>query len=176
MNSFIADDEEVERELIETNKDKADKKKKKAKKQIRQLEDEDFDLIKENAGISVQKKKRLNRIRDVDADMEEQPVVKEEERPMKPTDRLQNQYKTEEAYMQKLEPADKIKRQRQEYEDQSRQQKNRKIFGEGEARNDFNSTAKPSNLKELFGADEIDDPFNTEQDLKIAENEIPERL
>lgn len=36
---------------------------------------------------------------------------------------------------------------------------------------------KPStNLKEFFNADEIDDPFNTEADLRIAEADIPERL
>jgi len=31
-------------------------------------------------------------------------------------------------------------------------------------------------LKEFFNSDEIDDPFNTEADLKIAEADIPERL
>lgn len=30
--------------------------------------------------------------------------------------------------------------------------------------------------KEFFNSDEIDDPFNTEADLKIAETDIPERL
>lgn len=31
-------------------------------------------------------------------------------------------------------------------------------------------------MKELFNSDEIDDPFNTEADLKIASTDIPERL
>jgi hypothetical protein len=31
-------------------------------------------------------------------------------------------------------------------------------------------------LKDFFNEDEIDDPFNTEADLKIAETDIPERL
>ncbi len=30
--------------------------------------------------------------------------------------------------------------------------------------------------KEFFNSDEIDDPFNTDADLKIAETDIPERL
>ena len=32
------------------------------------------------------------------------------------------------------------------------------------------------NVKEFFNADEIDDPFSTEADVKIAETDIPERL
>jgi hypothetical protein len=31
-------------------------------------------------------------------------------------------------------------------------------------------------MKDVFNADEIDDPFNTEKDHKIAETDIPERL
>lgn len=36
--------------------------------------------------------------------------------------------------------------------------------------------AGSTNLKDFFNSDEIDDPFNTEADLKIAETDIPERL
>lgn len=31
-------------------------------------------------------------------------------------------------------------------------------------------------MKDFFNADEIDDPFSTEADVKIAETDIPERL
>ena len=63
-----------------------------------------------------------------------------------------------------------------EVEDQSRNQKQRKMMGDGDARSDPHAAAKPSSLKELFGTDEIDDPFNTERDFKIAEEDLPERL
>jgi len=38
--------------------------------------------------------------------------------------------------------------------------------------------AKPptTQLKDVFNADEIDDPFSTELDIKIAEADIPERI
>ena len=41
---------------------------------------------------------------------------------------------------------------------------------------DTSKPAQVNNLKEVFNADEIDDPFNTEADLKIANTDVPERL
>lgn len=52
------------------------------------------------------------------------------------------------------------------------------IFGESNEamKPDTSKPAQVSNLKEVFNADEIDDPFNTEADLKIANTDVPERL
>ena len=60
MNDFIADDEEVEAEMIEAHKMKHKKKRRKPE-QIKALDDEDVDLIRENVGIEVKKKSRLKR-------------------------------------------------------------------------------------------------------------------
>ena len=71
-----------------------------------------------------------------------------------------------------MEVDTKVKKQRMEIEeprklnaDRLKQAQN--IFGESHEvlpKQD----AKPSNLKEFFNLDEIDDPYNTEADLKIA--------
>lgn len=59
------------------------------------------------------------------------------------------------------------------------------IFGDGDEhmaetlqKSDNNrAQASSSNqLEEMFNADEIDDPFSTQLDKQIAENDIPERL
>ncbi len=60
MNDFIADDEEVEAEFEQVNKTQH-KKKRRRLEQIKALDDEDVDLIRENVGIEVKKKSRLKR-------------------------------------------------------------------------------------------------------------------
>lgn len=191
MNDFIANEDEVEDELrahyLKKEAKRSHKEKKAKKKHIRQLEDEDFDLIKENAGITVTKKNRLKRNREIEDDAmagKEEPAVKEEVQHVRPTQMLQQKYKHEEIAA-KYEPpiAELKKRQRLELEDSGhhrKQDKAHKIFGDREdtQRADAHQVAKdkPSNLKEFFNTDEIDDPFNTEQDQKIAEIDIPERL
>ena len=62
MASFIAPDDEVERELLEADegddKEERRQKKKKRKRSFR-LEEDDYDLIKDNTGLEVKKRKRL---------------------------------------------------------------------------------------------------------------------
>jgi hypothetical protein len=72
LEGFIAPDEEVEAELLEARA-KKQKRPKKKKEHIKALDDEDVDLIRENVGIEVMKKKnRLKRI----AQLEESSVDK----------------------------------------------------------------------------------------------------
>ena len=48
---------------------------------------------------------------------------------------------------------------------------NQRVAPKSDAKSDISGIQK-----EFFNSDEIDDPFNTEADLKIAETDIPERL
>ena len=160
MKDFIADDEEVEAELYEANKMKQKKKRRKPE-QIKALDDEDVDLIRENAGIEVKKKSRLKRTAS---------LVKSEENMQ-----IDTRVKAE-----KMEIETKVKKQRMEIEepvklnaDRLKQAQN--IFGESHEVLP-KSDAKPNTLKEFFNLDEIDDPFNTEADLLIAKTDLPERL
>lgn len=65
--------------------------------------------------------------------------------------------------------------------DRDLRKKGQEIFGDQEDQNrvqpkgDVKTTSSAS-LKGHFNSDEIDDPFNTEADQKIAETDIPERL
>lgn len=100
--------------------------------------------------------------------------------------------KVESEKVNKIEPDAKFKRQRLEVEQEERVHFNPKqvnpdllrqaqnIFGDPDDPNpqiklDSDRNATASNLKELFNADEIDDPFNTENDLRISKTDIPER-
>jgi Acidic N-terminal SPT6 len=64
MNDFIADDEEVEAELMQAHHNEPKKHKNKKRRKIEhkpELDEEDVDLIRENVGIEVKKKNRLKR-------------------------------------------------------------------------------------------------------------------
>ena len=63
--------------------------------------------------------------------------------------------------------------------DNENRKKVKEIFADQKDRVAPKSDVKSDNSgiqKEFFNSDEIDDPFNTEADLKIAETDIPERL
>jgi hypothetical protein len=201
MNDFIADDEDVEAELLEeaAQKHKTAKRKKRRAEQIEELDEEDEELIRENVGIEVKRrKKKLKKIASIEADYENPALKKEEEmqidtRSTKPA-LLPNSIKNESVLpnsKMEVESSTKFKRQRMEVEEEEKYhtqnkinpdylQKAQKIFGD---QNDqpqqqkLDSTkAVPLSMKDVFNADEIDDPFNTEADHKIAETDIPERL
>lgn len=173
----------MEAELIEA-REKRNKRPKKKKEYIKALDDEDVDLIRENVGIEVNKKKsRLKRI----AQIEDSAEIKGEMEEMVIDTTTKPQHKIK-AEAPKPELESKVKRQRLEYEDEAPTRHKRvdaqqldqahKIFGESHEHQKLRPEVKPhtSNLKEFFNTDEIDDPFNTEADLKIAETDIPERL
>ncbi len=69
MNDFIADDQAAEAELLEQQALKKEKRRRKReqagedskKASIKALDDEDLDLVRENAGIELKKKNRLKR-------------------------------------------------------------------------------------------------------------------
>ena len=72
MEGFIANDEEVEKELEEQRirerqemrGDKPLKKKKKKVHKPKQLDDEDIELVKENVGVEIAKKK-MNKLKKI---------------------------------------------------------------------------------------------------------------
>lgn len=196
MEGFIAPDEEVEAELLQARA-KKQKRPKKKKEHIKALDDEDVDLIRENVGIEVTKKKnRLKRIAQLEESSADKVVVKgedvSEEMQIDTVTKPQNSKIKAEAPKQESET--KVKRQRLEYEDDSAPIRHKrvdanqlgqahKIFGESHEHHHHQQhqkdVVKPqasSNLKEFFNADEIDDPFNTEADFKIANTDISERL
>ena len=82
MSGFIAPDEEVERELAEEQRQKMKKKRKSGKvRKLKQLDDDDFDIIRENVGIEIRKKSRLKKTAIVEAEREAAiKVEKKEER------------------------------------------------------------------------------------------------
>ena len=84
MDGFIAKDEEVEQELLEEYERKQGKRKKSRKAGKREpeaLDDEDLEVIKENIGVEIEKKKksRLKRNADLEAEKSaDESVIKEE--------------------------------------------------------------------------------------------------
>jgi len=70
MDDFIVDDEEVEADF--DPKDKKHKKKRRAP-EIKPLDEEDLEVIRENVGIDLKKKSRLKRT----AALENSPVTKD---------------------------------------------------------------------------------------------------
>lgn len=81
MNDFIADDEEVEAELMQARHSEPKKHKNKKKRKIEhkpELDEEDVDLIRENVGIEVKKKNRLKRNATIEAPADDK--IKSEDR------------------------------------------------------------------------------------------------
>ena len=54
-------------------------RKKKRRKKLRELDDEDFDLIMQNTGIGVKKKKRLQKVADQEGQENKVPIDSENE-------------------------------------------------------------------------------------------------
>lgn len=81
MDGFIAKDEEVEQELLEELKRKKQLRKKSGKGRTREpeeLDDEDLEVIKENIGIEIEKKKKSRLKRNADLENDDVTMVKQE--------------------------------------------------------------------------------------------------
>lgn len=83
MKDFIADDDEVEygdeeegtsEAAVKQEGDEARKKKKRKHRRPRELDEEDFDLIQQNTGLEVKKKKRLQRVADQEGQENKAPI------------------------------------------------------------------------------------------------------
>jgi len=80
MNSFI-DDEEVEQEQDESYDALQSRKKKRKKAHNFRVDDEDREIVRENVGIEIAKKKRLNRLAERergDNSVDDKALVKKE--------------------------------------------------------------------------------------------------
>jgi len=212
MSSFIAKDEEVERELIEEQERKLAKKKAKAKKlgkqrKMKALDDEDLEIIRENVGLEIPKKQpRLKKTAVLEAEKQaaahsSQPSqsvklekheeeVKEEPDAMQIDTTTQDELEIRRQRQMRIELERDYKKDRElesirAGRDEEKLQQAHKIFGDSGDLSFMKTTttkqeelkkAQSAQLEEVFNHDEIDDPFSSAADKKIAESDIPERL
>ena len=186
MKEFIVDDEEAEQELQEEVRGhrghKKDKKKRKPKNY--KIDDEDMDLINENTGIGMKKKSRLKKNAVIEAERNaaqgDQNIVKQEVEIKTKKDDEEMQIDTANG----VQKQDRLQRQENRPERLEKQRLAVEIFGDSDEEDYSNpiKAGEPTNLTaeqqmdEIFNADEIDDPFSTIVDKRIAELDIPERL
>ena len=199
LKNFIADDDEVEygeEEGSSSLKHEGDeaRKKKRWKKHLRELDEEDFDLIQQNTGIEVKKKKRLQKV----ADQENKAPAESEQ---EDESRIKVK-KDEDGELFESEAADSTSRKRlinsasrrgiQESTnlvDQEQMQRHQKIFGDASAldakvkqnkkvaaQKERSAAIEESTLEGVYDADELDDQFATKADKEIMARDVPERL
>jgi|LauGreDrversion4_2_1035121.scaffolds.fasta_scaffold59216_2 hypothetical protein len=181
MDDFIVDDEEVEADY-----DPKDKKPKKKRRnaEIKPLDEEDLEVIRENVGMDLKKKSRLKRTAAIENSPNGKTAVKQEDYTMidtmLPKSHSIKIKESDEQMMPVMKKYQSVEEVRQKtHADIENRRKNQDIFGDQKERVAPKSDVKSDISviqKEFFNSDEIDDPFNTDADLKIAETDIPERL
>lgn len=174
QDSFIADDEEVEAEFREayalTKKKEKEGKPRKEKKprEWTELDEEDYELLAQNNGLAVPSNDKPVKSRLIRNDIKHEESV-QIDTTTQAVDPRATTKSDPDNLKQRLELDDDpehLRRRRQHKVDRSEAAPARPVKAD-----------EPKiSLKEIFNADEIDDPFNTEQDRQIAASSIPERL
>ena len=180
LSGFIAKDEEVEQELIEELERKKKKRRKTHEREPEELDEEDLEVIKENFGLDVERKKknRLKRNADLEAEKETRSLVKDEKVEFEP--QVEQIDTSSRPAIVKQQSATSRVKERMEIEkaefvshprtnvnsEQMRQAQ--EIFGDD---NDGSFHAlrlaearMSSNIEDVFHGDEIDDPFSSAAD------------
>ena len=182
MADFIVDDDEEVEEAAEYDpKDKKHKKKRRGP-EIKPLDEEDLEVIRENVGMDLKKKSRLKRTAALENSPDSKPAVKKEEMidtmPQKSQSyRIKEDEDVEPPMVKRYQSTEEIRLKAQA--DYEHRKKTQDIFTDQKEKVVTKSDAKSEVSviqKEFFNSDEIDDPYNTQADLKIAETDIPERL
>lgn len=183
MDDFIVDDDEGEEEADYDPKDKKHKKKRRAP-EIKPLDEEDMEVIRENIGLDLKKKSRLKRTAALENSPDSKPAVKKEEFTMIDTMpqksqsyRIKENEDDEPPTVKRYQSTEEVRQKAHADNDYRRKTKdnladqNEKVVVKSDAKSEVSVIQK-----EFFNSDEIDDPYNTPADLKIAETDIPERL
>lgn len=202
LGGFIVPDGELEEESQEGEISKRNEngKRHRKKKKPKRLDDDDFDLIQENTGKAVKRRKRLQKVSEkeaIDQAGADNVVVKrdsgEEDAQLFPKERRvveeDDDHEMIDTTRKRYIPSANRNKafESHSYVDHENVQKARNIFEDSAAlgaRVKQNKVApKPSdkidgadNLEGLYDADELDDQFATRFDREIQTTDIPERL
>lgn len=200
MNDFIAGDEEVEAEMIEHQERERKKLRRQHKREkdggkraqvMETLCEDDLDVIRENVGLDVKKKtNRLKRMAAVEAEdaVKEETMqidtftrktkVKNEKKESSDVEMVQINTVKSAAIKTKPENYRGLELERPQQIDPDRLRQAHDIFGDDDEEPEISKVEvkTQSHLQEMFNADDINDPFSTELDNRIAETDIPERL
>ena len=143
-------------------------KEKKPKVKRDELDEEDYELLAQNNGLLVPSNDKPTKSRLIRNDVKNEETV-QIDTTTKEADPRATTKSDPDNVKQRLELDDDpehLRRRRQTKVDRSEAAPARPVKAD-----------EPKiSLKEIFNADEIDDPFNTEQDRQIAASTIPERL
>ena len=143
-------------------------KEKKPKEKRTELDEEDYELLAQNNGLLVPSSDKPTKSRLIRNDVKNEETV-QIDTTTKEVDPRATTKSDPDNVKQRLELDDEpehLRRRRQTKVDRSEAAPARPVKAD-----------EPKiSLKEIFNADEIDDPFNTEQDRQIAASTIPERL